>query len=73
MPRLKVRSGREIRALLEAQGFVFMRQKGSHMSMHKATPEGTIVVPVPDHKEVAAGTLSSIIRLSGLPRELFEA
>jgi len=73
MPRLKVRSGREIRALLESQGFVFMRQKGSHMSMHKVTPEGTIVVPVPDHDEVRIGTLSSIIRLSGLPRELFEA
>lgn len=73
MPRLKVLSGRQVRAILEAQGFVFMRQKGSHMSLHKATSEGTIVVPVPDHGEVATGTLSSIIRLSGLPRELFEA
>lgn len=73
MPKLKVLSGREIRAILEAQGFVFMRQKGSHMSFHKTTDAGTIVVPVPDHKEVAAGTLSSIIRLSGLPRDLFEA
>jgi predicted RNA binding protein YcfA (HicA-like mRNA interferase family) len=73
MPKLKVLSGRQIRAILEAHGFVFKRQKVSHMSMHRATEAGTIVVPDHDHDEVKVGTLSSIIRLSGLPRELFEA
>jgi predicted RNA binding protein YcfA (HicA-like mRNA interferase family) len=43
------------------------------MSLHKSTPAGTVVVPVPDHDEVKVGTLLSIIRLSGLPRSLFEA
>lgn len=32
----------------------------------------TITVIVPDHKELRAGTLSSIILQSGLPREIFE-
>ncbi len=33
----------------------------------------TITVPVPDHRELAIGTLLSIIRQSGVPRSEFEA
>lgn len=73
MPKLKVLSGREVRAILEAHGFVFARQKGSHMMMVKASAGDSITVSVPDHKELAIGTLGGIIRDSGLPRSLFEA
>jgi len=41
--------------------------------MQKRTPESTITVAVPDHKELRIGTLQSIIRQSQLPRSLFEA
>jgi predicted RNA binding protein YcfA (HicA-like mRNA interferase family) len=40
--------------------------------MQKKTPDSTITVPVPDHKEIRIGTLHSIIRQSQLPRALFE-
>jgi predicted RNA binding protein YcfA (HicA-like mRNA interferase family) len=40
--------------------------------MQKKTPDWTITVPVPDHKEIRIGTLQSIIRQSQLPRALFE-
>jgi predicted RNA binding protein YcfA (HicA-like mRNA interferase family) len=73
MPRLKVFSGRELRTILEAHGFVYARHRGSHMIMVKTLPGDSITVSVPDHDEVRIGTLSSIIRSSGLPRELFEA
>lgn len=73
MPRLKVLSGRQVRAILEAHGFVYVRQKGSHMILVKARPDDSITVSVPDHNEVAIGTLGGIIRTSGLPRGLFEA
>ena len=33
----------------------------------------TTTVPVPDHAELKVGTLSSIVRQSGLVRSLFEA
>ena len=33
---------------------------------------GTITVPVPDHREIRIGTLQSIIRQSGIPRSEFE-
>jgi predicted RNA binding protein YcfA (HicA-like mRNA interferase family) len=70
-------SGRDVRALLEANGFIFTRQSGSHMILTRTieNENGTIMtisIPVPDHKEVAIGTLSGIIKRSGLPRELFE-
>jgi predicted RNA binding protein YcfA (HicA-like mRNA interferase family) len=41
--------------------------------MQRRTPEGTVTVPVPDHRELRVGTLQSIIRQSGLPRTYFEA
>lgn len=78
MGRLKVLSGREVRAILEAQGFVYAHKQGSHMVMVlRLEMEGgevqTLTVPVPDHKEVAIGTLGDIIRRSQLSRKLFEA
>ena len=72
MPKLRVMSGREVGAVLESQGFVFARQKGSHRIYTRDVPGGTLSVAVPDHREVAVGTLSGIIRQSQLPRHLFE-
>jgi predicted RNA binding protein YcfA (HicA-like mRNA interferase family) len=40
--------------------------------MQKQTAISTITVPVPDHDELRQGTLSSIIRQSGLQRSAFE-
>jgi len=67
MPRLRVFSGAELCALLAEQDFVQVRQRGSHVIMKR----GTVSFPVPLHRQVDRGTLSGIIRQSGLPRELF--
>jgi len=40
--------------------------------MQKQIEKSTITVPVPDHKEIKKGTLMSIIRQSGIPKEEFE-
>jgi predicted RNA binding protein YcfA (HicA-like mRNA interferase family) len=40
--------------------------------MTRTTLNDTFVVPVPDHRELAIGTLVGIIKQSGLPRRLFE-
>jgi predicted RNA binding protein YcfA (HicA-like mRNA interferase family) len=58
--------------ILSRHGFVQVRRKGSHLALQRALANGTITVIVPDHKELAAGTLRSIIRQSQLPKELFE-
>ena len=72
MPRLRVFSGAELCRLLNSQGFANVRQRGSHVVMQKHAGNSTITVPVPMHREIRVGTLQSIIRQSGLARNLFE-
>ena len=73
MGKLRVLSGREVCKILEAEGFSEVRRRGSHVVMQKRVGETTTTVPVPDHVELKAGTLSSIIRQSGLSRSMFES
>ena len=40
--------------------------------MQSKEAEKTITVPVPNHTELRIGTLQSIIRQSGIPRNKFE-
>lgn len=72
MGRLRVLSGRQVCEILKNHGFVEVRRRGSHVVMQKRTDDGTLTVPVPDHAEIRIGTLRSIIRQSGAPREKFE-
>lgn len=72
MPKLGVFSGEALCRLLEQQGFVAIRQRGSHVVMQKHVGLTTITVPIPMHREIRIGTLQSIIRQSGLPRTWFE-
>jgi predicted RNA binding protein YcfA (HicA-like mRNA interferase family) len=62
-------SGREVRAALERNGFVFRRQKGSHMILRRDEPYARVVVP--DHKQVRPGTLRRIIADAGMSVERF--
>jgi predicted RNA binding protein YcfA (HicA-like mRNA interferase family) len=58
--------------ILEANGFVNSRQKGSHVIMRDSRL-GTIV-PVPVHKrnrQLAIGTFQAIIKQSGLGQKKF--
>ncbi len=72
MGKLKILSGKDVCKILYEQGFVQVRQKGSHIIMQKKQNEQTITVPVPNHPEIKIETLQSIIRQSQLPKELFE-
>jgi len=62
-------SGREVRTALERAGFVFRRQKGSHMMLRRDHPYARVVVP--DHKQMRSGTLRRIIADAGLTLEQF--
>ncbi|MCX6339772.1 MAG: type II toxin-antitoxin system HicA family toxin [Candidatus Aureabacteria bacterium] len=72
MGKLKILSGRDICKMLERHGFAEVRRRGSHIVMQKKMGHSTVTVPIPDHKEIRMGTLSSIIRQSGLARSEFE-
>jgi predicted RNA binding protein YcfA (HicA-like mRNA interferase family) len=69
MAALPVLSGREIvRAFVNA-GWQMARQRGSQMILVKDGAMATLSVP--DHCEVARGTLRSLIRASGMTVESF--
>lgn len=64
MPALPTLSGRDTVRTFEALGWRVVRQRGSHMIL---TKEGSLVtLSVPDHREVAKGTLRGLIRSAGL-------
>jgi len=71
MPNLPHLSGREIIRALEQLGFVQARQRGSHVVMKRITPEGNVGCVVPLHKEVAIGTLNSILKQARISVEEF--
>lgn len=73
MPKLRRVSGREAIRALERLGFVQVRQRGSHVVLKKQTPEGEIGCVVPLHRELAIGTLRSILRQARVtPDEFME-
>jgi predicted RNA binding protein YcfA (HicA-like mRNA interferase family) len=63
-PYLPALSGREIVRVFETFGWCVARQSGSHIVMVKSGE--MVTLSVPDHKEVAKGTLRSLIRAAGL-------
>jgi predicted RNA binding protein YcfA (HicA-like mRNA interferase family) len=64
MPTLPTLSGKALVKALERDGWTKVRQRGSHIVMVKDGSMATLSIP--DHKEVAKGTLRSLIRASGL-------
>ena len=69
MAGLPVLSGRKTVRAFEKLGWQVVRQLGSHIIMVK---EGEITtLSVPDHKEVAKGTLRSLIRSEGITVDEF--
>ena len=73
MARLRVLSGREVCAILAAEGFSEVRRRGSHFVMQRAEGGDTTAVPKwRDGRELRTGMLMSIIRQSGLARRFFE-
>jgi predicted RNA binding protein YcfA (HicA-like mRNA interferase family) len=71
MAALPTLNGREIIKIFAKDGWQMVRQRGSHMILVKEGQMATLSVP--DHKEVAKGTLRSLIRSSGLTAEEFTA
>ena len=71
MPKLPIVSGKEVIKALSKIGFEHVRTKGSHAILNKQTDKGKITVPVPLHKEVAKGTLKSIMNQAELKLEDF--
>tara|TARA_Y100000310_G_C20701599_1_gene830457 strand:+ start:7590 stop:7805 length:216 start_codon:yes stop_codon:yes gene_type:complete len=62
-------SGKELIKKLSKQGFIIVRQKGSHIRLEKVTKEETIKITVPNHKSLKKGTLNRILKDAGINLE----
>jgi predicted RNA binding protein YcfA (HicA-like mRNA interferase family) len=71
MAELRRVSGSEAIRALERLGFEQARQRGSHVMLKKETPDGSIGCVVPMHRELAIGTLRSILRQARVSVEEF--
>ncbi|MBU4076286.1 MAG: type II toxin-antitoxin system HicA family toxin [Euryarchaeota archaeon] len=69
MPRLPVLSAKEVIKTLNKFGFQLYRQTGSHI--HLWNEERRLLVTVPNHQELAKGTLISIMKQAKLERDEF--
>jgi len=68
MPRLPIVSGRELCRALAKVGYRIDHQTGSHIILrHEEPPYRRLTIP--DHKEVARGTLRGFIQQAGLSVE----
>lgn len=70
----KTVSGRQtVHVLRRDFGFEVVGQKGSHIKLRRGTPTGTVTTVVPDHKELARGTLKGVLRLARVSEKDFWA
>lgn len=70
MPKLY--SARVVLSALQRAGFAVVSQKGSHIKLNKLKGEKMLTVIVPNHKEIALGTFSSILKQANMTKEEFE-
>ncbi len=69
LPRI---SGRDVIKALRKLGYEFDHQRSSHVVVRQTVPPHRRLT-VPDHDEIAKGTLRAIIRQAGLTVEEFKA
>lgn len=70
MPKLPVLSGKELVKLFSKLGYYPDHQTGSHIILRQE-PEPYRRLTIPNHREIAKGTLLAIIRQAGLTRDQF--
>lgn len=67
MPKLPRTSARVVLAALQRMGFRVVRQRGSHIVLRRGD-DGCVV---PQHNEIAVGTLAGILRQARVTPEEF--
>jgi len=61
----KVYTAKEIRKIIEADGWYFIRQKGSHAQFKHPSKKNLTTVPLHD-KDMKKGTAANVLRQAGL-------
>jgi predicted RNA binding protein YcfA (HicA-like mRNA interferase family) len=60
---------RDVIKLIEADGWYFLRQKGSHRQYRHATKPGKVTIAGKPSDEMAPGTLGSVFRQAGIDQD----
>ena len=72
MTKLPVLKSKQLLSVLQQAGWEIARQKGSHIQLkHRGKPHCLVTIPY-HNKDLAIGTLISIIKQIGLTKEEFE-
>ncbi len=59
--KLPVISGKILLKFLQSLGYGIVRRRGSHVRLEKKTDGGTHKITVPNHDQIAKGTLNDIL------------
>jgi predicted RNA binding protein YcfA (HicA-like mRNA interferase family) len=70
MPKLPIISGKELVKLFSRLNYEIDHQTGSHIILRNKNPPFRRLT-IPNHPEIAKGTLLAILREAGLTREDF--
>jgi len=70
MPKLPIISGKEIIKAFNKIGYETDHQTGSHIILRNREPPHRRLT-IPNHREIAKGTLLAIIKQAGLTRDEF--
>lgn len=62
MPKLRIISGKKLVKVFESFGFVIVKQKGSHIKMHRVYSGVKQVLVIPNHTAIAKGTLNDVYK-----------
>ncbi len=57
---------------LQRDGWVIVRQKGSHIRLQKHTPEQTLKLTIPAHRPIKRSTLSHILKQARISLNRFQ-
>lgn len=61
----------QIIAALERNGWIVVRQRGSHIRLEKTLPDEVLKLTVPDHRPVKRSTLAKILKQARMDLERF--
>jgi predicted RNA binding protein YcfA (HicA-like mRNA interferase family) len=64
------RSAKDLIKILEKNGYVFKRSKGSHQLYYNATTNKTVIVPLHGNKDMPKGTYYGILKQADIDKDV---
>jgi predicted RNA binding protein YcfA (HicA-like mRNA interferase family) len=61
LPKQPIISGEKLIKVMKKLGYTVIRQRGSHIMLRKISEAGEHNITIPNHPEIAKGTLNDIL------------